>query len=352
MVGGSGSGFAGAMDTTTILDFLDRPTQFIVMRIGEDSTNSAPQLRLPPQPIAVTEDTTLELQLEYEDAELDLVDFELLTVSKLGNVTLSPDGFLTFGPCRHCTGTDAIGVSVRERPFGENIIPLEDSGLLVFQIFNTNDPPMVRFYSSTNDSSIIEDTVINAYIDSNRSSPAVLASVAAFDFDGYNDDLQLDVLQDGLQGTVGFQTRLDAVGVFESLPATLTFPNPDLAQYRDYVTFLASYVTYLPSDTSFVGNDTVIIIARDSSNVQSQRLRITIEVLPSPCLNDGVCGGRDMDPLCEDVGQRRRSFEGYNCTCLPGFTGERCEVALVTPEPLPTRGEPPWGTVQWFVGGM
>lgn len=337
----SGSGL-DSIDIPTILAYLDRPTQFIVMRIGEDSTNSAPQLRLPPPPIAVTEDETLELQLDYEDAELDLVDFEILTVSKLGNITLTPDGFLTFDPCPHCTGMDIIEIRIRERPFGENITPLEDFGQLVFQISNADDSPLIYFYGSATGSSndtLIQDTVINAYIESNRSSPAVVARVAALDFDGYNDDLQLDVLEDGQSGRAGFQTLLDAVSVLESLPLTLPFPNLELTQYRDYLTFLANHVTYLPSDPSFVGNDTVTIAARDSNNVRSVQLRILIEVLPSPCLNGGECGGSDVDPDCEDIVQRRRGFEGYNCTCLPGYSGETCEVVLTTPEPLPMRGK-------------
>lgn len=329
------------METATILSYLDRPVQFIVMRIGNDSTNSAPQLRLPTLPLLVTEDEPLQVQLEYEDAELDLVDFELRTLSMLGNVTLSSDGLLTIDPCRHCTGSDITAVSIRERPIGENHTPLEDSAEISFLISNSNDQPLLYFYNSSTsrDNNVVRDRVINAYIDSNRVSPAVVARVAAFDFDGYNDDLELAIMLDGQRGTAGFQKLLDAVNVYESLPANLAFPSPDLTQFRGSVTFLESHVTYLPSDPSFVGNDTITIFVRDSRNIISDRVQIAIEVLPSPCLNDGVCGGNEADPLCEDVGQRRESSEGYNCTCLPGFTGDVCEVSLFVPEPAPSRCE-------------
>lgn len=342
MDGTSGSGLIDTMETTTILSYLDRPVQFIVMRIGNDSTNSAPRLVLPTQPILVTEDLPLQMELEYEDDELDLVDFELLTISRLGNVSLSPDGILTFDPCRHCTGSETIAISIQERPIGENHTPLEDFAELILLISNTDDQPLLHFYSSSNmghDDNVVEDRIMNAYIDSNRVSPAVVATVAAFDFDGYDDDLELGVLQDGQSGRAGFQKLLDAVSVYESLPATLAFPSPELLQFRGYVTFLASHVTYLPLDSSFIGNDTVTIFVRDSRNIVSETLQITIEVLPSSCLNDGVCGGSDADPLCEDVAQRRRGFDGYNCSCLPGFTGAVCEVALSAPEPPPSRGE-------------
>lgn len=323
---------------TLVLTYLERPVQFIVMRIGNVSSNSAPQLLLPTT-LEVEEDTPLTVQLEYTDAELDVVDFELLSVSKLGNVTLSSDGLLTYDPCRNCMGTDIIQLSIRERPISENHTPLQDFGEIIVEIYNTADPPLIYFYnSSTEEGDIIEDSVVTVYIDSNRNSPAVLVGVASFDVDGYSDTLQLAVTRDGQEGSVGFRTRLDAVNVFESLPATLTFNNPILSEYHDYLTFLSSHVTYLPSDKSYVGRDEVRIAVRDSRSVQSRDLRIMIEVLPSLCENDGVCGGSEADPECEDIDARRSGFDGYNCSCLPEYSGQYCEVVLEVPEPPPARG--------------
>ena len=322
----------------TMMEYLDRPVQFIVMRIGNTSTNSAPQLQLPPQPLMVTEDTPLPLQLQYTDAESDQVDFRLESTSSLGNVTLTSSGLLTYDPCQHCTGTDTIGVSIRERPFGENHTPLEDSGQIIFQITNVNDPPLLYFYLG-NSSDATESSMMSVNIDSNRSIPAVVVSVAALDFDGYADDLQFMVTQDGQFGSVGFQTRLDAVGIIESLPFDLVNEtNPDLSTYYGYVTFFASHVTYLPSDPNFTGNDTIVIVVRDSSSVQSRVLSIEVEVLPSLCENNGVCGGSVTDPMCQDLARRRVSFDGYNCSCPAGFGGELCNISLSVPPVLPTRG--------------
>lgn len=336
----SGSGLSEGGLETVVLDYLDRPVQFVVMRIGNASTNSAPRLLPPPQPLEVTEDTLFSVQLEYTDAELDSVDFELLSVSKLANVSLSSSGYLTYDPCLNCIGTDVIYLMIRERPIGENHTPLEDYGQLVFEITNENDNPLIYFFQIGG--MIIDETNITTYIDSNRITAANVASIAAFDFDGYNDDLQLVVLQDGQYGSFGIETRLYAVNTVESLPGppvpSLSIPN--LTNYHDYVAFLGSRVTYLPFNRTFVGRDEVEIAVRDAMLVRSVRqLRIVVEVLPSPCENDGVCGGSDGDPTCEDIGQRRTGFSGYNCSCLPGFTGELCEIALAIPEPPPpTRG--------------
>lgn len=187
---------------------------------------------------------------------------------------------------------------------------------------------------------LLEDALLSAaYIDSNRLSPAPIASVAALDHDGYQDDLRLAVLQDGQFGSVGFQTQLDAVGTYESLPVSLSFPSPALSEYLGYVTFLSGHVTYLPFDRAFVGNDTVTVVALDASNRQSQLLYVEVEVLPSRCENDGVCGGSGTDPQCEDIAQRRAGPGGYNCTCPVGFAGEVCEIVLTIPEVPVTRGK-------------
>lgn len=160
--------------------------------------------------------------------------------------------------------------------------------------------------------------------------------------DGYHDDLTFVVLQDGQFGSVGFSTRLDAVGVVESLPLILPMAStmPELASYYGYVTFLSSNVTYLPSDPNFVGNDTFQVAVHDSRSIRSMNtLTVTVEVLPSPCLNDSLCGGSSEDPECTDIAARRGGAEGYNCTCPVGFTGEFCEVSESAAVSVPVRGQ-------------
>ena len=329
-------------EETLILDYLDRPVQFIVMRIGNISTNSAPQLRPLPLPLEVIEDMPRTIQLEYVDAEFDTVTFELLSVSKLANVTLTSDGLLTYDPCENCVGTDIIQFGIREVPIVENQIPLEAFGEIIVQVSGVNDGPLLYFYNSTAEGNAVIDTaMMSVFVDADRASPVVLASVAAFDLDGYTDDLQLVVLQDAQQGVVSFRTTLNAVNLFESLPVSLSFSHPELSEYHDYVTFLSAHVTYLPNE-GFIGNDSVAIVVTDTElQSSSEILQISIEVLPSPCENNGECGGSDSDPTCEDVVQRRSSFDGYNCSCLPGFSGQSCEVELAVPEPPVVRGKAP-----------
>ena len=326
-----------------VLNFLDRPTQFIVMRIGNFSTNTAPQLNLPVEPIRIAEDGSLAMfsLVEFvEDFEGDAVDFYLASLPLLGNATLSLDGILTYTPCPNCIGMDTLEVYIIERPFGINTTPLGDTGMLRFEIVDLNDPPEIFFYQVNTSNpetefDISTSQTVSSFIDANRTSPVVVASVFAYDFDAYNDDLTI-LVRDGDSGSAGYQIGLDAVNTPESLPANW-LSGSLVDSFTGYVTFIAFNLTYLPEDANSIGTDEISVRVRDSRGVFSDTITVSIEVLPSLCENDGVCAGSDSDPDCSDLVARRTGFDGYNCSCLAGFGGQYCEIPLGTPE-SPSRG--------------
>ena len=346
LASGTSSGLgSGMIDITEpVLDFLDRPTQFVVMRIGNFSTNTAPRLNLPAESIQITEDNSLTMYslVDFvEDAEGDAVDFFLASLPLLGNATLTLDGILTYIPCPNCIGMDMLEVYVMERPFGINAVPLSDTGMLRFEITNLNDIPEILFYQDQTSNlgsefDITTNQTFSVFIDANRTSPAVVARVAAFDFDAYGDDLTIFV-RDGDAGSAAYQIWLDAVNTPESLPANW-LPGSLIDSFTGYVTFVAFNLTYLPEDPNFVGTDEISVLVRDSRGAFSDRITVSIEVLPSLCENNGVCAGSDSDQDCSDIDARRAGFDGYNCSCLPGFGGQYCEIVLGTPEPSPSRG--------------
>ena len=338
---GSGLQGSGVLDNgITDREYLDRPTQFIVIGIGNISTNTPPQLEIPIDPLQVNENGgTTQFQLEFSDNEGDLVNFYLTSSPLLGEVTLTLDGVLSYTPCQHCTGVDTLQVYITERQFGASHTPLTDTGEIKIQINNRNNRPEIYFYADTNSNEVTLNNSMYVYIDANRVSPAVLSRVTVFDFDGYNDDLQISV-RDGQYGRAGFQVWLDAVNVPESLPISIPQNITHyLPLFRSYITFLGAYITYLPFDSSFNGTDEVRVLVFDSSGVQSRTIQITVEVLSSLCENDGVCSGSEMDQNCTDIEARRVSFDGYNCSCLAGYGGQFCEIQLDPPEALPTRGK-------------
>ena len=334
---GSGSGM-NSDPTTEPLSYLDRPTQFIVIRVGNTSTNTPPILDLPSDPLIVTEDTPLQYQLQYEDAEGDIVSFYLASLPKLGSANLTTDGQLTFTPCDNCLGIDMLDILIVENPLLDTQVPLSAGGRLLLQIQNRFDNLEVFFYTNVTSSQLTVQRSVTVYMDANRTSPVRVASIAGFDYDGYNDDLSISI-QNGLQGDAGSEIWLDVVNVPESLPISFADGTNSILSYADYITFVGSYITYLPRDRNFIGTDSVSIIVQDSNSRTSSGLTIQIEVLPSVCQNGGVCGRSELDPDCTDIARRRNGSEGYNCSCPSGFGGQYCEIQTNTPTPEPTRGE-------------
>lgn len=312
--------------TVTSFDFLDRPVHFIVIQVGNFSINTAPELQLP-DVVTVEEDTPLfTYKIQHSDAEMDDVWFYLTSIPKLGEANVSLDtGELRYIPCWNCTGFDSLEIQIVEKPteFG---IPLSDSKILQLEVINTNDAPQIFFYEELtgNDTLVSANTTLTVYIEANRTQPVALARVGAYDTDGYHDNLEL-IVTPASQGTTGHNTWLAAVGVPESLP--VNWGESPVGAFSGYVMFLGAEVTYLASDPMFTGSEVIQVYSRETQATVSGYLTLNIEVLPSLCLNNGVCGGSAFDPECVDYDARKTNPGDYSCSCLPGFTGIYCEVS-------------------------
>ena len=330
-----GSGSVSSGSGTNSLQFLTGPVQFIVVGIGNTSANTHPELQLPSEPLFITEDTSIsDYQLYYTDMERDEVEFYVASPPQLGNASLTLDGLLSYTPCSHCTGLDSFEILIIEKPFGFNMEPLTAYATLLIEIENVNDRPYLYAYDtlSETETDVTESTELNVVIESNRTGAVSVAQIVAFDVDGHFDDLSISV-EDGESGTTNAEVWLDIVSVFESFPITSV---PD-QNFIGYLSFLAANITYQPLP-DFTGPDTITVIARDTNAGFSDSLTVRIEVVPSWCLNDGVCNGSEADPTCGDLAARRASPENYTCQCLEGFSGIFCELDMRTVEPVETRG--------------
>ena len=154
-----------------------------------------------------------------------------------------------------------------------------------------------------------------------------MARVGAYTFDGYADELTV-VVQSGLHGAAGYSIWNSMVGTPQSAPA-LWSPGSDIASFLGYITFVGLNITYLPYDPQFVGTDTIRVRVRDRAGLQSDFLSVLVEVVPSWCQNNGVCGGSKADPGCANITARRLGSSGYNCSCPSGYGGQFCQVAPV-----------------------
>ena len=316
-------------------EYFSGPAQFIVVAIGNTSANTAPELLLPTEPLSVVEEESLtDYQLHYVDMENDEVEFYVASPPHLGMATLTQDGLLSYTPCTNCTGVDSFEIFIIEKPFGFNNEPLTASGVLVVHIENVNDEPSLYAYDplSENGTAVTTEMDVQVYIESNRTSPTSITHIAALDVDGYFDDLSLST-QDGAFGKSGFEIWLDIVSVIESLPVT-SLPGDT---FLGYVAFLGANITYLPLDPN-VETDVVRVRVQDSNSALSITLSVNIEVIPSWCLNNGVCNGSLDDPNCTDIEARRSNPEAYNCSCEEGFSGQYCEVDTKVVEPVEEGG--------------
>ena len=106
-------------------------------------------------------------------------------------------------------------------------------------------------------------------------------------------------------------------------------PGHSLENFTEYITFVGADVTYLPSDPNYVGTDTFSFFAQQEDAVTSNFLTINIEVLPSWCLNNGVCSGSINDPDCSNITNRKASPGEYNCSCVGGYSGSYCQYSNI-----------------------
>ena len=214
---------SGSEDET---NFLERPVQFIVIERGNVSLNTPPNLVLD-SPVTLNEDETLTYQLQFEDREEDEVLFYLTSVPKRGTAMVdSTSGILTYTPCENCFGYEPLDIYIRETnlKFGEE---LDARGTLLLQTLNTNDPLASFLFGSTSqtDTSRRLSSSIDVFIEANRSEPVTVARVGVYDYDGYEDDIEVYV-SPASEGSSGNSVWLDAVAVPESLPVDWTGTQP------------------------------------------------------------------------------------------------------------------------------
>lgn len=321
----SGEG-SGGTDT----EFLDRPTHFIVIQLGNFSINTAPQLQLSSQVVLQEDVPSFTYTIPYDDKEGDMVWFYLTTIPQLGTAELNrTTGLLTYIPCWNCTGIENLGIYIieRELEFGTE---LDDTSILQLNITNTDDPLGIFLYEKTshNESTIASNNTIIVYIEANRTQPVVVARVGVYDVDGYHDDLEVYVTQ-GTEGSSDYIRWVDMVSTAESIP--VDWGVSPVVNFTGYISFLGADITYLPSSPDFTGTDVIRVYSQQEDNTFSHFLYINIEVLPSWCLNGGVCNGSVSDPTCEDIDTRRTDPNVYTCICPPGYYGDYCEMSSIIP---------------------
>ena len=309
--------------------YLERPIQFIVIERGNVSSNTPPTLVFD-SVVMLNEDETFTYQIPYEDLEEDEVLFYLTSLPKRGTAMVdSVTGVLTYTPCENCFGYDVLDIYIKETnlQFGEG---LDARGTLQLYIANTDDPLVSFLFESTlkTDTAIWPDTSISVYVEANRTKPVTVARMGVYDYDGYEDDIQTYVTI-ATEGSSGYNIWLDVVSVPESLPVDWTGYNVE--NFTGYISFLGVDVTFLPSDPNFLGTDKISVYANQEDKITTPFLEVNIIVIPSLCLNNGVCGGSLSDPDCINITNRINNPGDYNCSCTSEYSGLYCQDSVSEP---------------------
>ena len=310
-------------------DYLERPIQFIVIERGNVSSNTPPTLVLDTV-VMMNEDETLTYQIPYEDQEKDEVLFYLTSIPKLGTAVVdSVSGLLTYTPCENCFGYDVLDIYIQETNliFGEE---LDARGTLQLYIANSDDKLVSFLFESTlkTDTARWPDTSIDVYVEANRTEPVSIARMGVYDYDGYEDDIETYVTA-ASEGISGYTIWLDVVSVPESLP--VDWSGYSIGNFTGYVSFLGVDVTFLPSNPDFIGTDKISVYAIQENKITTPFLEIAITVIPSWCLNNGVCGGSFSDPDCTNITNRMNNPGDYSCNCSSEYSGSYCQNSILVP---------------------
>ncbi|XP_070560578.1 uncharacterized protein [Ptychodera flava] len=325
--------------------YFSGPTLFTVASIG-------PFVNTPPLIASTTavwmwEDAgTLRFQVTAYDDEDDDVKFTLegnIPEENFGEISVSPAGELHYKPCLDCFGLKSVRILATEDRT-DNREPLSTPKTLTIDVHGVNDNPDIFLVTDPLDvaNGMIEAQVITTEEkkgdDDDRSFRAV---VGAFDPDTMDiltllfDPPQHGTLQIGEQHTDVDFINYDCLPLSNITDEYLSHNNSDestvlypcalpIPHSADRLAWVFSSLAYVP-DKDFHGQDSFKLNAIDRSGAHSEVITLKVYVLANPCENGGVCNGTELDPDCTSE-ERSKGFDGYTCSCPPGFVGEYCHT--------------------------
>ncbi|XP_070573742.1 uncharacterized protein [Ptychodera flava] len=328
--------------------FFSGPTEFTLAIIGPFS-NSPPVFTSASNLWMWEDGGTLRYQLTAFDDDDDVITFHLDPSSphSAESVKVSADGEFTYRPCPDCYGVDFVTVIAREDR-DDDFEELSTVSTIQMDIRGVNDNPELLF--SVNHKSVINNeqneattTTVEQRHANDDFYVGLETVVGAFDPDT-SDVLALTFdppkhgeLKIGSQHTQVTFIDGDCSGPMNITDEHLSVQTPDvpivvfpcglvIPHHRDRLAWVFSALEYTPF-VDFTGKDSFKINAIDQDGAYSQVAMIDVFVLVNPCMNGGICTGPEHDPDCSST-ERTSGFDGYSCSCPPGFTGSLCETEL------------------------
>nr|XP_006817093.1 PREDICTED: uncharacterized protein LOC100376421 [Saccoglossus kowalevskii] len=334
-------------------DMFTGSSEFTVATIGT-FVNSPPRVTSQTNMWMSEDSGTLFFSLKAVDREGDIIIFKLdssFPETELGTHRLSSDGNLSFRPCLDCFGIAQIHFLAVEERYDEFEV-LSTPSILVIDIHEINDNPVI--FLTVNHVTETQGPRHSYTLEQHKTTDLLQnlfdGIVGAFDVDNYDSITflfdhpkhgQLLVGNQINQPTFTYQDCSQLVNITKDV---LTYENSDcnlvmfpcglhIPHDVDQLAWAFRAFRYIPDDNYF-GKDTFEIVAIDTRGTYSEVLIVDVYILSNPCMNGAACQGPATDIDCTGT-DRSNGFSGYECVCLPGYTGEYCEQDVNECEPNP-----------------
>ncbi|XP_048250793.1 uncharacterized protein LOC124111176 [Haliotis rufescens] len=310
--------------------FFSHETHFVVTNVRASIPNDPPQLTSTTL-VSMEEDSgTLIYQLSAVDPDGDTVKFKInpsSDVASTRDLTLTPNGFLTFTPALNYYGTFDVPVILYEVDVVD-ISPASTNAIITIQVTADNDAPSVFAFSggvslvpadpTAPIMTLIEQNLVN------DSSITYKWVFGAYDVDPA-ENLTLYFTQPG-NGTLVFDEVSALVPNCSAKTAGILCSNLSLPHAPDAINWIYRTFQYIP-ETGYTGYDEVRMYTQDKGGVYSDVVTVKFAVMARPCQNDGTCSSRNESLYtCTDQRRAENFDRFYTCACAPGWTGSRCEL--------------------------
>ncbi|XP_070573548.1 uncharacterized protein [Ptychodera flava] len=319
------------------------PTFFTVASVGPFV--NTPPVMTSSSDIWMSEDEgTIRYIVTASDTDGDDVIYTLdesSNLANLGEVSLSKEGELSYKPCLDCFGVKSLHISAKEDRT-DNHKALSTSVILRIDVRGINDNPDIFLVTDpldVTDGMVPSQIVTTEERKEDNDDRIFKAVVGAFDPDTFDTlTLLFDLPQHGTLHTGVQHTAVefinddclplsnitdDYLGHNNSDVDTVLFPcKLPIPHTADRLAWVFSTLTYIP-EKDFHGEDSFKLNAVDQSGAHSDVITVKVHVLANPCFNGGVCNDTHSSLDCSNT-DRSKGFDGYFCSCQPGYTGQFC----------------------------
>ncbi|XP_013400547.1 uncharacterized protein LOC106166509 [Lingula anatina] len=293
------------------------PTQFAVVIMSPGIENNPPKL-VTTELYLMEDQKDFQKQLEFSDSENDQVYFEVVRPPRHGYANISAEGLLMYIPEKDFNGLDTVTVKMKEVPPSvKNFRPYVVTSEVKLHVNATNDPAVVSFLNLGHNSAtqFLVSTTYNIAVEGKT------------DLKHVGDLILTDPdKNEQLQFIINHPMAENYTLVMQDINKNA--PEEQVFQTLGTLGSVKVRKVYINSSRHFHGEVAFNVTGKDGRkrSPYAPLVSFHIFVLANPC-EYGQCVGLGQDANCTSF-DRASSFDGYECVCDAGYSGERCETEM------------------------